>query len=299
MYIKNKIFIIIFLFLVILLYILTINIKKDHFMNNLNIICFIIIVLLYVIVINIKKENFANKINLICFLTVKPSNLFYTFIKKLPNQNNVYICIDDNKYNIPNYDNKIKIIKIDNKICENDGFHSTHSKIIGSTSREKALYYFYKNDLKYDNIWFIEEDVFIPSIYTIQNIDNKYTNEDLLSATNNIVYNYQTDWHWKMIKKRFDKIINPPFGISMICAIRCSKKLLKCIFKFALKHKTLFFCEIMFNTLALHNKLNVKQIPELSTIVWRNNWKKKEITTNNLYHPIKDIQKQYEYRKYL
>ena len=91
----------------------------------------------------------------------------------------------------------------------------------------------------------------------------------------------------------------------MICAIRCSKKLLEYIFSHALKYKTLFFCEVMFNTIALHNNLNVKVIEELKTIVWRKrngrrkniDWTKNEININNLYHPVKSIEKQYKLRK--
>ena len=83
----------------------------------------------------------------------------------------------------------------------------------------------------------------------------------------------------------------------MICAIRCSKKLLDKIFKYAIKYKTLFLDEAMFNTIALKNKLKVETIDELSTIEWRKDWKKNDINKNNLYHPIKNIKKQYEFRK--
>ena len=80
-----------------------------------------------------------------CFLTVAPNKLFYDFCKKLPNRDNIYICIDTDNYNIPDYDGKIKIIKINKQICAKNGFKNTHSRIEGATSREKALYYFYKN----------------------------------------------------------------------------------------------------------------------------------------------------------
>ena len=53
----------------------------------------------------------------------------------------------------------------------------------------------------------------------------------------------------------------------------------------------------MFNTLALHNNLNIKDIEELKTIVWRNEWTKKDININNLYHPVKSIEEQYQLRK--
>jgi len=237
-----------------------------------------------------------------CFLTVTPNEMFYNFIKQLPDINNTYICIDNNNYNIPNYDGKIKIIKIDNKMCESNGFKNTHSRIKGSTSREKALYYFYKNKINYDYIWFIEEDVFIPTLETIKNIDIKYPKQDLLVRNHEICYNYRTDWHWKLVNSQIKNKINLPYAWACgagICAIRCSKKMLECIFNYALKYKTLFFCEVMFNTIALHNKLNVKDIEELKGIVWRkkDGWKKNEINKNNLYHPVKSINEQYKLRQ--
>ena len=232
-----------------------------------------------------------------CFLTVTPNEKFYDFIKQLPDIQNIYICIDNNDYNIPNYDGKVKIIKINNKNCEREGFQNTHSRIRGATSREKALFYFYKNNINYDHIWFIEEDVFIPTIETIKNIDIKYPDNDLLVSDHNIIHEKRTDWWWILVNYQLNYKISLPYASSMICAIRCSKKLLEYIFYFAFKYKTLFFCETMFNTIALHANLNVKKIEELKTIVWRKEWKKNEIDINNLYHPVKSIKTQYEFRK--
>ena len=84
----------------------------------------------------------------------------------------------------------------------------------------------------------------------------------------------------------------------MICAIRCSKRLLECIYSYVLKHKCLFLDEALFNTIALHNKLNIKVIKELQNIFWKkdNGWKKNEINENYLYHPVKCIEKQYQLR---
>lgn len=232
-----------------------------------------------------------------CFLTITPSEKFYNFIKKLPEIDNIYICIDNNHYNIPNYDGKIKIIKINDKTCINEGFQNSNRYIEGATSRDKALYYFYKNDINYDYIWFIEEDVFIPTIETIKNIDIKYPDNDLLVSENNIIYEKRSSWHWSMMNRELDGKLSLPYSNAMICAIRCSKKLLECIFNHALKYKTLFFDEVIFNTIALHNNLNVKDIEELKTIVWKKKWTKNEINIKNLYHPVKSIEDQYELRK--
>jgi len=83
----------------------------------------------------------------------------------------------------------------------------------------------------------------------------------------------------------------------MICAIRCSKALLNSIKEYATAHKNLFLDEALFNTLAIHNNLNVLSINELSSIVYRKNWKKSDIVDTNLYHPIKNIKTQISYRK--
>ena len=55
-------------------------------------------------------------------------------------------------------------------------------------SRDKALYYFCRYGIKYKYLWMIEEDVFIPNNKTIENIDNKHKNGDLLVASNDIIY---------------------------------------------------------------------------------------------------------------
>ena len=238
--------------------------------------------------------------NIICLLSVRPCILIYNFYRdiQLNSQYDVFICIDDNNYDIPEYDDIVKIIKINNKDCENNGYKSSVLWLDNKAcSRDKALYYFNKENITYNFIWFIEEDVFIPSIDTIINIDNKYTTGDLLVSSHNIIHKKSKIWHWRYINKQIK--INPPYGYSMICAIRCSKKMLTSIHRYSQKHNNLFMDEALFNTLAIHNNLVVRCIPELNTIVYRKEWELKDILINNLYHPIKDIQQQYNFRKNL
>lgn len=237
--------------------------------------------------------------NIICFLTVRPSKLFYDFCKKLKdNTTDVYICIDDNDYHIEGYDNEINIIKVDNTICENDGFKSTVFWLNNKAcSKDKALYYFCKNNIDYENIWFIEEDVFIPSINTIKNIDKKYGTCDLIVSKNYITYEKKTDWHWNQVFSQ--TTIPPPYAISMVCAIRCSKRLLDAIHYYASIFNNLFIDEVLFNTIALRSNLNIITPDELSTIEYRKDWDKDDIKECNLYHPMKDICQQYEYRDYI
>jgi hypothetical protein len=232
---------------------------------------------------------------IVCFITHRPSELFYKFVKQLPYKN-IYICIDDNNYNIPNYKNDLNIIKVDNQLCENEGFKGSVLYFKDKAcARDKALYYFCRNNIEYDYIWFIEEDVFIPTTETLPKLDNKYKDADLLSAGNGIIYQREENWHWNYINQHIK--FEPPYASSMICAIRCSKKLISCINEYVTKYKDLFLDEAFFNTIALKNNLSVVTPIELSTIHFRKDFNKKEFYRNNLYHPVKDIRLQYEYRK--
>jgi hypothetical protein len=52
--------------------------------------------------------------NIICFLAIKPELLFYNFCIDLKNDNpniDIYVFVDDNTYEIPILDERIKIIK--------------------------------------------------------------------------------------------------------------------------------------------------------------------------------------------
>jgi len=126
----------------------------------------------------------------IVFLTVKPVKEVFDFAKLLKKDNyDIFICIDDNDYKLPEYDSKyIKIIKFPLGTAENYGFkNSVRYAPDRACSRDKALYYFsiIEKD-KYDYVWMIEEDVFIPTVETIYNIDMKYDDYDLLCESNSI-----------------------------------------------------------------------------------------------------------------
>ena len=232
--------------------------------------------------------------NAIVFLTVNPVKAVSDFAKLLKRPDyNILICIDNNSYILPIYEvDLITIIKIPDGVAERNGFKNSVSYTPNrSCSRDKALYYLCVNNMNlYNNIWMIEEDVFIPSVDTIYNIDLKYPKADLLCRSNFINTTGELK-SWDNYKKIVNKI-QLPWCHSMVCAVRISNTLLDIINKFVKIKNELLFCETFFNTLAYHNNLLIIPINELSWIKY-NNRNDLDLTSYNrdyLYHPIKDIQ---------
>ena len=239
--------------------------------------------------------------NIICFLTVKPSKEFYDFTKTLKNKDyDVYIVIDTNGYMIPDYDGYVPIIEINNYNCELRGYKNTlyysHNK---ACARDKALYYFSVSRIQFKYLWLIEDDVFIPNTNIIPSIDAKYPNGDLLCKDNKIISNVKQtyEWHWPKTKPFL--FLQLPWACSLICAIRISPKLLDCIARYAKTYSTLFLDEALFNTIAIHNKLSIKKIEELSKLEYDKKWNINEISDRYIYHPIKNFQDQHFLRQYI
>ena len=57
------------------------------------------------------------------------------------------------------------------------------------------------------------------------------------------------------------------------------------------------FIEYIFHTLALHNKLSVIKVQELSGVVYRKQWDESEMNSVTIYHPVKDRDFRNRYRK--
>ena len=144
----------------------------------------------------------------------------------------------------------------------------------------------------YENIWFIEDDVFFFNEQTIVNIDNKYLDGDLLSNTvtqhcSHYIGTPTYDWGWWWHLIHID--LSLPYYRGMVCAVRMSKMLLSKIVAYVEKYNTFFFLEAMFPTLCDKNQL-IHHIPEeLSFIIFRRDYSVEEIDSIHLYHPVKDI----------
>jgi hypothetical protein len=144
-------------------------------------------------------------------------------------------------------------------------------------------------------IWFLEEDVFVPSTKTLFALDQKYGfggGQDLLVKEHKPYLGIKDPWYWwpSIIKCANESSVEKTcWAHAMICAIRCSPKMLMAIKAYAEQHNTLFMDEALFNTLARCNGLQIRLIKELEHINWRFQ-KELSVQLTHLYHPIKNVQ---------
>jgi hypothetical protein len=241
------------------------------------------------------KENYQSK-KAIVFLTVDPDVRLFDFAKKLASDMyHVYISINSATYSPPVISNPfIFILQINDDEAEQKGYRDCCLWVPNKASaRCKALYYFgEKNTISYDSIWILEDDVYIPSVNTLSNLDLIYSSEiDLLCTVYNIANTEQHDWHWKRNKD----LISLPWAGGGIMGIRISPNMINSIRHFLKTHDRLLMDELMFHTLALHDNLKIIIAPELKHLVFRHDWKKEDISENLLFHPIKSYQEQLDF----
>lgn len=220
-------------------------------------------------------------------LTVKPNPYHVECFRKLGHDGyKLYIVVDDNTQTLPQ-DPDITYVQIDEAVCALTGFCGANFTIPKQyTAWDKALLYFSAMLTHHTHVWFMEDDVFVPTPHTIQNIDERYPTADLLSASNgkNTTGNLET-WHWGQAVGKHPL----PWACSMVCTIRVSQALLQKVFDYVQVNRTLFFIEIMFNTLALHHGLEVVTPPEMVGVVYNRSWNATDLVATNLYHPVKNV----------
>lgn len=254
--------------------------------------------------------------NAVCFLSVNPEIELCSFANSIKNRD-VFIILDNNNNNFNEITQKYKNVKflmIDDVECSNKGFKNANTWGIKKTPTawDKAFYYFSCINVLYEHVWFVEEDVFIYNQNAFENLDNKYGPTYDLLVIENGCKDQPNNWlYWHFADGKIDN----PLYHAMICSCRCSKKLLQIIKDYALKNNELFYIEIMVNTLASHNNLDILCIDELSTICpkppkgkryrstdkyGKTNWVSKDlpgkIKINYMYHPVKNLKLHSQWR---
>ena len=236
--------------------------------------------------------------NAICLICREPNKIWCNFLDQFKNYK-IYIIVDFNTFDCLDFIHKyqnINFIQMNNNECYEKGFVNLNFLVMKKpvTGWDKALYYFAYINTQFENVWFIEDDVFFYNENTILNIDNKYKKSDLITKKYER-YDNTNHWHWKILIKNifYDK----PYFCSMVCACRMSKILIHFIKMYAEKYGTLFFLESCFPNTALKNNLIYDTPDELNNVTC--NPCVKNIYKNSIHHPVKNIILHEKYRIYL
>ena len=228
-----------------------------------------------------------SKKNAFCLITVKPNKIWVEFLDTMTKDYDVFIVLDDstNIDHIKNAYKNIVFIQFNDEECKGAGYWDSSFMVKKNPSGwDKALYYFFKHNMNYDQYWFCEDDVFFYNVNTIKNIDFFHKNGDLLC--NEIEVNnegYKSNWHWQQAVPYFPL----PWAKGMVCCCRLSRRLLDRIAEFVQKHNKLTFIECLFPTLALG--WDIETPNEFSTINWRCDWSNYQLNSKLFHHPFKNV----------
>ena len=239
------------------------------------------------------KQSTPSKI-VVCLLCVCPNETVIKFAKKIAKEYEVFIIADDINCHVP--ESNITILKIPDNEASSTGFTKSSITLSKVTSAwDKALYYFCVRDTSPEHVWFIEEDVMIPRVSLLKELDARYPDTDLV-AKQHVSQDEDPEFSWWFDA---DGMMEKPLYRTLVCASRLSRALLNKIKAFVDKHKRLVFVEIMFSTIIEHEEMQLDMPPELSTIIWRHDWTKDTVDENHLFHPIKKVEQQQEFRTVL
>lgn len=189
-----------------------------------------------------------------------------------------------------------EVYQISDKVCVESGFKGCCSGSASSLikknpiSWDKALHFLSQQE--FNKAVIIEDDCLVlnPKIF-----ESWFKKEfDLIAPAHNKRIGSYHDWHWKAI----ENFIDPPYFYSMVCCIGVSKKLIDKVIDNKNNTGSFFFIEAMFNTIAEQNQMTIKTPKELASIVAMGEWENWHfrLFKNNIFHPVKDIEKHNFYR---
>jgi len=229
----------------------------------------------------------------ICLLAKCLTDEWVHFLSTEMKQYYVYAVIDDNSidYSDRVKDTHINLIQIDEYDCYHTNYYKSSSwtNLKDVIAWDKALYYFNRIHTQYTDIWFIEDDVYIPSQDILQKIDQRHPTADLLTSfhTVNETGDVHAGWnHWVNVIHR----IGTPWAHSLICICRMSRRLMIQIDAYV-KDRHLMIIESLFNTLAMHHGYSIEHPVEMGedSIHFNKKWNLEDVNPSKIYHPIKDV----------
>jgi len=196
---------------------------------------------------------------------------------------------------------RLYFLSFDDSVAAINGFWNSSYIIPKKTiSWDKALFYFSKTNIDYDYVWYIEDDVYVPSKESLINLDLQY-GEDVDLLCSSYALNDEGDveldgWvHWN----EHDNKVQKPWARGLQCICRMSKRLMNKIDEFVTEHKKLVFIELLFTSLARRHEMTVAMPLEFAEVDCCRGLDVNTIDPNKIHHPIKDSKDQEMVRKRL
>ncbi|CAF4622730.1 unnamed protein product, partial [Rotaria socialis] len=245
---------------------------------------------------NVEARNSA-----LCYLSYRPAAELLEFAQQLAEDAiqygvEIFIMVDDNNFNISaiNTSSNVRLLQISREKCLRHNYHkaiNTGGTWQYITSWDKALLYFCALNQNYSFVWFLEEDVFIPSVQAFRSLHELYSNTTDLIVPRHELNLIGSDglWLWIMASGKF----LPPWACSMANAVGFSRRMLIAMDQFVQWLGEVPFHEFFFNTLAVQLNFTIVTPTELNTIEYAKVFFYKDIREqpNNMWHPIKDFPK--------
>tara|TARA_Y100001970_G_C14204301_1_gene843009 strand:- start:567 stop:1334 length:768 start_codon:yes stop_codon:yes gene_type:complete len=253
---------------------------------------------------------------------VIPNHIWCSFLNLVHETHDVYIIVDRNDFDLNSFKEiypNLNFIQIDDIECKNNGFVNANTwKIKKTPTAWDKVFYFFK-DIKEQYVWIIEDDVFIKNADIFVYIDNNISDKTDLVVSSNLCKNDDLNNSWLYWHLGDNKLPDDcTLYHSMVCACRLSPQLFKHISNYTDKHNTLFYIEIMINSIAQQYNLQIETPEELSTITCKPNkgekymyryqdgsnrreWISKKIHSkmdgHYMHHPVKPIQLHHQWRQ--
>jgi hypothetical protein len=232
--------------------------------------------------------------NPVLILTANPLSSTLGFADKLAgiSDDDVIIISDDKPSALPSI---AKCVHIDDAAARKSGFFNS-SPIIGKTpiAWDKALYHVINFQKHADYVWIIEDDVFFTSPHVCINLMEKYVSDpsDLI-VRNFFLRDQHPTWpHWHFAAHfRYE---HQAGAFLPLC--RISRRMAELTSDFVRQHGSLAFIEVMFPSLAVSHKLQIKILsfiserrfhagPEFRKLELLQLWR--DDLENGIFHPVK------------
>ena len=158
----------------------------------------------------------------------------------------------------------------------------------GPHSWAKSTFFICRLAPKYDFVWLMEDDVYIPSKASFIAMLRLSTNQDLVvkSLTS---HNDSLDWvHWEHAEYHYS--FPEPWYKSLVCVMGMSNTMITKVDDYIQEFRNMGFVEYFFLSIAVHNNLTILNPSTLSTIECQTDFSCENVNNSNMnwFHPVKD-----------